>query len=79
MRSIDSEKINVKAQSGDYIIMFSDGVAELCEDAPWFLLLLGEEPPRDIKEYASLILRAAKKNRTSSDDMTVTVIKIDSV
>lgn len=79
MRSIDSEKINVKAQSGDYIIMFSDGVAEICEDAPWFLLLLGEEPPRDIKEYASLILREAKKNRTSSDDMTVTVIKIDSV
>lgn len=79
MRSIDSEKISVKASEGDYIIMFSDGVAEICEDAPWLLLLLSEEPPKSLKEYSSLILKEAKKNAPSGDDMTVTVIKIDSV
>ena len=79
MRSIDSEKISVQIKGGDYIFMLSDGIAEICEDAPWLLLLLGEEPPRDLKEYASQILREAKKNSPSGDDMTVTVIKVECV
>lgn len=79
MRSIDTEKIAVEIKKGDYVIMFSDGVAEIAEDAPWLLVLLGEAPREDLKEYASLILSEAKKNGTSGDDMTVTVILVGDV
>ena len=59
--------------------MFSDGIAEIAEDAPWLLLLLGKEPVGNLKEYAYNIIKEAKKNGTSSDDMTITVIRIDEV
>ena len=79
MRSIDTERISVEIKKGDYIIMISDGIAEIAEDAPWLLLLLGEPPKNNLKDYASLILNEAKKNASSNDDMTVTVIHVDSV
>ena len=79
MRSIDTEKISVEIKAGDYIIMFSDGIAEIAEDAPWLLLLLGESPKENLREYATLILNEAKANGSSGDDMTVTVIRVDSV
>lgn len=77
MRTIDSEKISVEIRSGDHIIMFSDGIAEIAEDAPWLLLLLGEPPKENLTEYANLILSEAKKNSVKTDDMTVTVIRIE--
>lgn len=77
MRSIDSEKINVEIREGDYIFMMSDGIAEIAEDAPWLLLLLGENPVKDLKDYAERIIKEARKNERSSDDMTVTVIHVE--
>lgn len=79
MRSIDTERINVEIKGGDHIFMFSDGIAEIAEDAPWLLLLLGEPVKKDLKEYADVILKEAEKNGSSSDDMTVTVIRVDEV
>lgn len=77
LRSIDSEKIRAEIKSGDHIIMMSDGVADSAEDAPWLLLLLGEEPPKNLQDYANKILTEAKKHAKSSDDMTVAVIRIE--
>ena len=79
MRSIDTERISVEIREGDIIFMFSDGIAEIAEDAPWLLLLLGEAPMENLKEYAEYIISEAKKNGSSGDDMTVTVIRIDGV
>ena len=79
LSSIDTEKIKVDIRPGDYVIMLSDGVADETDDAPWLLLLLGEPPKRNLQEYAKLILSEAIKNTSQSDDMTVAVIKIDSV
>ena len=79
MRSIDTEKISVEIKKDDYVIMLSDGVAEIAEDAPWLLLLLAEDAPSDLKEYANRILSEAKLKSSCKDDMTVTVIKISDV
>ena len=79
LRSIDTEKIRLEVKAGDYIIMLSDGIADQTEDAPWLLLLLGDQPKNDLKEYATLILNEAVKNTDTHDDMTVTVIRIDEV
>ena len=77
LSTIDSEKIRVEIKAGDHIIMMSDGVADSAEDAPWLLLLLGEEPPKRLEDYAAKILAEAKKHSKSSDDMTVAVIRIE--
>ena len=57
--------------------MISDGIADISEDAPWLLLLLGEPPRKNLKEYAELILSEARKNSTTGDDMSVTVIRVE--
>ena len=77
LRSIDSEKIRLDIKVGDHIIMISDGIADSGEDAPWLLLLLGEEAPENLTEYAKKILNEAQKNKKANDDMTVTVIRVE--
>ena len=59
--------------------MMSDGVADSSEDAPWLLLLLGEPPKKNLKEYAEAILEEAKKNVAGHDDMSVVVIRVDEI
>jgi serine/threonine protein phosphatase PrpC len=66
-------------EDGDYVIMFSDGVADGAEDAPWLLELLCREPPENTEEYAKSILEAAPKGEGREDDMSVTVIRVSSV
>ena len=77
MRAIDSEKTKVEIRPGDHIIMLSDGIAEVSEDAPWLLLLLGEPAKRNLEEYARAILAEALKNNGARDDMSVVVLRID--
>lgn len=77
MKTIDSEKTKVEIKPGDHIIMLSDGIAEVAEDAPWLLLLLGEPAEGDLQTYANLILDEALKNNGARDDMSVVVIKVD--
>ena len=77
LKSIDTEKISVEIKPGDHIIMISDGIADITEDAPWLLLLLSEAPKSNLKEYADLILSEARKNSGTRDDMSVVVIRVD--
>lgn len=77
MKTIDSEKTKVEIKPGDHIIMLSDGIAEVAEDAPWLLLLLGEPAEKNLQTYADLILSEALKNNGARDDMSVIVMRID--
>ena len=79
MSSIDAERMRVEIKGGDYVIMLSDGVSSTPEDAPWLIELLAAEPKRGLKEYAEYILAEAVKNSRTGDDMTVVVVKIDSL
>ena len=79
MSTIDCERIKADLCDGDYVIMISDGVADESDDMAWLLLLLGEADPKSPKEYANLILREAKKNRKTCDDMTVAVVAVRSI
>lgn len=76
LSSIDTERIRLKICAGDMIIMLSDGICDSAEDAPWLLLLLGDQAPEDLRKYADNILSEATKNTTAGDDMTVVVIRI---
>jgi len=75
--TLDAEKIRVEVRRGDYIVMLTDGVSATENDAPWLLQLLSKPFNGSAREYAELILSAAEKNRTASDDMTVMVAHIE--
>ena len=79
MKNVDMDRIKANVEDGDYVIMFSDGVADGAEDAPWLLELLCREPPENTEEYAKSILEAAPKGEGREDDMSVTVIRVSSV
>ena len=77
MSSIDTEKIRVQVELGDYIIMTSDGAHGVPEDAPWLLELLSASVPKSEREFADAILSAAvKRGKHERDDITVTVLRI---
>ena len=78
MKTVDAEKIRVEVKSGDIIIMLSDGVCATVEDSAWLLSFLSKEEPDDVEEYAKEIIRLASKMRRSRDDMTVSVVRIQS-
>lgn len=77
MQTIDTERIRVQVEVGDYVIMTSDGVAGSPEDAPWLLELISSAQPDSVSDFASAILASAKRHRGSCDDITVTVMKIE--
>ena len=79
MSLVDSERTKAEIKPGDHIIMMSDGVSDESEDAPWLLLLLGDAPDKNLTIYAERILADAKKNRITSDDMSVIVIRISEI
>jgi serine/threonine protein phosphatase PrpC len=79
MSVVDSERTKTEIKPGDYIFIMSDGVSDESEDAPWLLLLLGEEPPKSLDEYAKTILTEARKNRESQDDMSIIVIRVNEI
>jgi len=76
LSTIDTEKIRAGIQADDYVILLSDGVSQSIEDSAWLLELLAKAPPKSLRAYADLIIRAARKNTDSTDDMSVAVIKI---
>ncbi len=76
LKAVDAEKIHVDLEGDDYIIMFSDGIAQSAEDAAWLLELLGKPPKRNLKEYADYILSSAMNNISRNDDMTVMITHV---
>ena len=79
MSSVDTEKIRVQVEVGDYVIMMSDGVSGVPEDAPWLLELISARAPDSLSDFARSILARAKRHHKNCDDMTVTVMRIESV
>ncbi len=77
MSTIDSERIRVQVETGDYVIMMSDGVTGVPEDAPWLLELISSANPASLSDFAGSILSAAKAHRKCSDDITVTVMRVE--
>lgn len=73
--SLDAEKIRAQIADGDYIIMFSDGISEDGED-PWLVELVSKSKDDTPEALAEAILKAAKRNTTVKDDLTVLVGKV---
>ena len=76
MKDVDSEEIRVEIKDGDYIVMISDGVYLLPDDAVWLFEFLSRPAPESAQEFAEAILKAAKRSSDIDDDITVSVIRI---
>lgn len=76
LRNIDAERIRVEVSFDDYVILFSDGISQSTEDAPWLIELLNKPAKRDIKAYADTILATAVRYNARRDDMSVVVLHI---
>ena len=76
MHAVDAERIRAEVKGGDVVVMLSDGVVGALEDAPWLIELINCEVSASLDDYVKRILSAAKKNRTSDDDMTVAAMRI---
>ena len=76
MKRVDAERIKVALGEGDTVIMFSDGVCEPAEEAPWLVELLNEASTEDLRALASRILSSAKVNVSKRDDISVLVMRV---
>ena len=76
MHELDAEQIKFELQSGDVIIMLSDGVAQSLEDGIWLANLLTYEWEDDLNVMAEKILDNAVFANSRSDDMTVALVRV---
>ena len=76
MPALDAEQIKFDLESGDIIVMLSDGVAQSLEDGVWLANMLTYEWIDDLQLMAEKILDGAALNNPRSDDMTSVLLKI---
>lgn len=75
-REITAEEIKFELESGDVIILVSDGIAQSFEDGVWLTELVCLEWDNNLDTMAKRILSEAKRNNKRSDDMTVGLIRV---
>lgn len=69
------DKTRLKLHHGDYVVLASDGVADVSDDA-WLQTLISEYSGDSAKEFAAQIMNSAFSKYGRSDDMTVMVVRI---
>lgn len=76
LRSLDAEEIRFDLESGDVIIMLSDGVCEdVCECA-WLPALLVDGWEDDLDAMAEKIVRESGVRRETRDDVSVGIVRV---
>ncbi len=75
LKSIDAERIHFDIYDGDVIILLSDGISQVPEDAPWLLSLLSDGWDPNLPTMADKIIEAARA-AGKTDDMTVGLCRI---
>lgn len=71
-----AESTNFDVESGDVIIMMSDGVVQNNDDSAWLAELIRVDPAKDPALLAKTILDKSKEINVRADDMSIVVIKV---
>lgn len=72
-----AERIRAEVLPGDLVILFSDGVLDTPDSAPWLLEYLSRRERRDLSAYAEEILSTAKMHKEQTDDMSVLICRVE--
>jgi stage II sporulation protein E len=75
-REITAEEIKFELESGDVVIIVSDGIAQSFEDGIWLTELVCLDWDDNLDMMAKRILSEAKKHNKRSDDMTVGLVRV---
>lgn len=75
LSGIDNERVHLKMEEGDTLVLCSDGVCPSPEETPWLQPLLSAEAA-DMKDYADKIMSEAQRNNPRADDMTVVIARV---
>lgn len=76
MRGVDAEEMLAEVRAGDTVVMISDGVSAVPDEAAWLIEFLARPSLLSPEEYANELLRLAKQRGGTADDITVTVLRI---
>ena len=79
LRQLNAEVITLPILEGDYIIMYSDGVAPDFESALYAADIVSSSDNMTLDEIARSIMENAEQRSCRSDDMSVVVIKITNI
>ena len=79
MEDLDTERISFETRAGDTLILLSDGVSAVSEDAPWLMELLSKPLDPDPAAVARQILDGAARQALRVDDMTVIVAQVQEI
>lgn len=77
--ALDAKKTEFSLQSGDVIVMLSDGISGTPEDAFWLCELLTAGWEEDTELMADKIISAARRENEAGDDMTVALLSVREV
>lgn len=79
VNSINAELTTFRFETGDIVVMLSDGVISSYEEGAWLLEMLEREgASQTLQQLADNICAAAKKRSTRKDDVTCAVVQIQS-
>lgn len=76
MKNTDADETCAEVGVGDTVVMVSDGISENPEDAAWLIEFLSRPSSAPAEAYAERILELARERGGTSDDLTVTVIRV---
>jgi len=78
LRALDAEMIRFALESGDTVVMLSDGVSGNYEDSAWLCDMLASPAVMSAapEEIAEKIVRAAVSGEGRRDDVTAAVVRV---
>lgn len=78
LRKMCAEKTAFRLVDGDFIIMLSDGCMDAGDEGMWLVSYLSGLPFDTAAELCDLIIKEAKKRFLYRDDLSVTVVRVQS-
>lgn len=79
LKGVDADEVMSEIRGGDIVVMMSDGVSEVPDEAAWLIEFLARPTKLPPNEYADIILALAKEHSGGVDDMTVAVLYVHEV